>query len=135
MYYYYSFLGEHLILADLVRWRWITPQRQSGLHRQHSPHHERLFLSARRVDRRSCPKPHQTQNIKHYYLKTDGPSGLLQDFVICCKRVYMCKVDRRVATTNDDENISRQKTTKKGCQKMICIPETKREEWINLFCI
>ena len=22
LYYYYSFLGEHLILADLVRWRW-----------------------------------------------------------------------------------------------------------------
>ncbi len=22
LYYYYSFLGEHLILADLIRWRW-----------------------------------------------------------------------------------------------------------------
>ncbi len=22
LYYYYSFLGEHLILVDLVRWRW-----------------------------------------------------------------------------------------------------------------
>ena len=57
-----------------------TPQRQSGLHRQHGPHHERLFLSARRVDRQSCP--HQTQNIEHYYLKIDGPSGLLQDYLL-----------------------------------------------------
>ena len=22
LYYYYSFLGEHLILVDLIRWRW-----------------------------------------------------------------------------------------------------------------
>ena len=88
LYYYYSFLGEHLILADLIRWRWTKLHSDSpGSHRKHSPHHERLFLSARRVDRPSCP--HQTSeiNVEYYYLKTDGPSGLLQDFIVWCKRV------------------------------------------------
>jgi hypothetical protein len=77
------------------------PQRQSGLHRQQGPHHERLFLSVRRVDRRSCPKPHQKQNIEHYYLKTDGPSGLLQDyllFIMCCKRVKSTDMSQQQTT-------------------------------------
>ena len=72
-----------------------TPQRRSGLHRKHSPHHERLFLFVRRVDRRSCP--HQTSeiNVEHYYLKTDGPSGLLQDFIVWCKCVKSTDESRR----------------------------------------
>ncbi len=50
------------------------PQRQSGLHRQHSPHQERLFLSVRRVDRRSCPKPHQKQTLNIIWRQMGHPA-------------------------------------------------------------
>ena len=68
-----------------------VPQRRSGLHRQHGPHHERLFLSARRVDRRSCPHHTSEINFENYYLKTF--------FKITYYMLWTCKVDRRVATT------------------------------------
>ena len=99
LYYYYSFLGEHFDTGWSGSMEMDeTPQRQSGLHRQHSPHHERLFLSVRRVDRQSCPKPHQTQNIKHY-LKTDGPTACFKNiYIMCCKRVKSTDVSHKQKT-------------------------------------
>ncbi len=99
LYHYYSFPGEHFDTgwSDLMEMD-ETPQRQSGLHRKHGPHHERLFLFVWRVNRQSCP--HQTSeiNVKHYYLKTDGPSGLLQDFIVWCKRVKLTDESQRQMT-------------------------------------
>ena len=63
-----------------------VPQRQSGLHRQHTPHRERLFLSVWRVYRQSCPN--LIRNKRWTLLFEDRwairPSSR---FIMYCKRV------------------------------------------------
>ncbi len=109
LYYYYIFLGEHLILADLVDGDEQRSQRQSGLHRQHGPHQERLFGSVRRVGRWRCPKT-SSENIKHY-LKTDRPLAFFKNIIIICfKRVKAdepTKTDKR-QRQDDDESSKKQ---------------------------
>ena len=81
LYYYYSFLGEHLILADLVRWRWTRFHSDSPVYTDSTvPITSGCPYSVKTSRQKKLPQPHQKINIEHYYLKTDGPSGLLQDY-------------------------------------------------------
>ncbi len=63
------------------------------------------------------------------YLKTDGPSGLLQDYLLCDVNVYS-----RPTSRNDKRGwkYKLSKDNQKRLPKILCIPETKREKWIKI---
>jgi hypothetical protein len=112
LYYYYSFLGEHLILADLVRWRWTRFHSDSLVYTDSTVPITRgcSYLFDASTDK-VAPTSSEI-NVEHYYLKTDGPSGLLQDYLLC-----KCVQSTDESWRQKKMNISRRKTTKKGCPR------------------
>ena len=76
LYYYYSFLGEHLILADLVRWRRtrFTPTARS-------PSRVAVLILLDELSEEVAPTSSEKINIEHYLLENRWATGLLQELL------------------------------------------------------
>ena len=124
LYYYYS-LQENI-------WYWLIWFDGDG---QNSTAMVRFTPTARSPSRaavlicstcRQTKLPSSDSENWTLYLKTDGPSGLLQDYFMCCKRVKSTDESRQQTKMKYKSS----KDNQKRLPKMICIPETKRDEWI-----
>lgn len=83
LYYYYSFLGEHLILADLIRWRWTKLHSDGPVYTDSTVPITRgcSYLLDVSTDKVALIR-HQKINIEHYYLKTDGPPACFKNYYV-----------------------------------------------------
>ena len=121
LYYYCSFLGEHLILADLVRWRWTKFHSDSPVYTNSTVPIKSGYSFLFDVSTDEVA-PNLIRN-KHWTLFEDRwalrPSSRL--FFMCCKRVKSTDVSHKQTmpkrTLNDvqysvkDDDKSRQKTS------------------------
>ncbi len=112
-----------MILADLIRWRWTKLHSDSTVYTDSTVPITSgcSYLLDVLTDKVALIR-FRKLNIIFEDRWAIRPSSRL--FSVLLK----CEVDRRVATTNDKYKSS--KDNQKRLPKMICIPETKRDEWI-----
>ena len=119
LYYYYSFLGEHLILADLIRWRWTKFHSDGPVYTDSTVPITRgcsylLDVSTDKVALIRIRNKHWTLLFEDRWALR--PSSRL--FIMHCKRVK-----------STDESW-RQKDNKSSRDNQRSCPDTKREEWL-----
>ena len=127
--YYYSFLGEHLILADLIRWRWTKPHSDGPVYTDSTVPITRgcSYLLDVSTDKVALIR-HRTLNIIIW--RQMGPPAFFKIYYVLLKRVKSTDESWRQTT-----NISRRKTTKKGCQRWYVFLKQKETSGSLIICI
>ena len=123
LYYYYSFLGEHLILADLIRWRWTKLHSDGPVYTDSTVPITRgcsylLDVSTDKVALIRIRNKHWT-----LLLENRWATGLLQE-LLCTINVH-CR-----STSHDDRR--RQKCLQTTTNEL---PDTKRNSGSLFICI